>query len=112
MNRDILLLIAAPFDDGGQPWFCRDCAMLEGALLANPHWLEHIEVRRVAFERPRAAVVALIGVENQGLPTLVLAEGKAAPIGARVHDGRAFFKDASGIAAYLAATYGGAGPHP
>jgi len=112
VSKDLLFILAAPFKDGDANWFCRDCAMLEGALLANPHWLDHIEVRRVAFPRPRADVIPLLGEDNQGLPALVLAEGKEAPIGARSHNGRAHFKDASGIAAYLAKTYGGAGPHP
>jgi hypothetical protein len=112
MQRDTLFLLASPFEDQGALWFCRHCAMLEGALLANPHWGELIDVHRVEFKRPRREVIALIGAENQSLPALVLPEGAPAPASAETYKGRAFLKGPKEIAAYLAETYGGAGPHP
>jgi hypothetical protein len=112
MQRDTLFLLAAPFEDHGAQWFCRHCAQLEGALLANPHWSELIDVHRVAFPRPRAEVIALVGEQNQGLPKLVLPEGAPIPADAKTHNGRGFLDDPTEIAAYLAVTYGGAGPHP
>ena len=53
--RDTLFIIRAPFEDPALEgtWFCRDCATMEGALLANPHWPRHIDVRRLAYPRPR-----------------------------------------------------------
>jgi hypothetical protein len=114
MQRDVLFLISAPFEDMGEPWFCASCAMMEGALFANPHWSELIDVRRVAFPRPREEVIALIGVENQSLPALVLPEGAPVPPEAKIATttGRAFLDDPKAMSRYLAATYGGAGPHP
>lgn len=111
MNKDILFLLAAPFEDAGQQWYCPECATMEGALLVNPHWLENVEVRRVSFPRPRADVIALIGEEHQGLPVLVLREGAAIPFAGRTHNGRVFIKQAVHIGTYLANTYGGARPH-
>ena len=114
-TKDQLFILAAPFadgvDDAGAPrmWFCRDCATIEGALIANPHWSECVDVRRVAFPRPRPDVVALIGEENQELPCIVLAEAS----GEHKHaSGRAFINDLADIVDYLSATYGGAGRHP
>lgn len=111
MERDRLFLLAAPFDQGGRAWFCPQCALVEGALFVNPHWLEKIDVRRIAFPRPREEVIALVGADNQGLPMLVLREGAPAPFGARKHGDRIFLKDGVAITDYLAQTYGGAGPH-
>jgi Protein of unknown function (DUF3088) len=112
--RDTLFIIKAPFEDPALEgaWFCASCATMEGMLLANPHWSAHIDVKRVAFPRPRSEVIALIGEENQALPVLVLAEGATPPEGAKVHEGRYFLDEPKPMARYLAAAYGGAGPHP
>src|SRR5262249_16199962 len=101
-------------DENGAPkmWFCRDCAMIEGALIANAHWRDAIDVNRIAFPRPRAEIVALIGEENQWLPCIVLAQTSAAPQSAQRAQGWAFINDATAILDYLAASYGGAARHP
>jgi hypothetical protein len=111
MQRDVLFIIKAPFEDEGQKWFCRDCATMEGALLANPHWANHIDVRRLPYPRPRHEIIALLGEENQSMPVLVLAS-KAPEDAKQAEGGRAFLTDPKAITRYLAAAYGGAGPHP
>jgi Protein of unknown function (DUF3088) len=114
--RDTLFLIRAPFEDSshseGATWYCHDCAALEGALLANAMWLRSIDVRRLGFPRPRHELIALIGEENQAMPVLVLGDSNAPPADAPRFGKRAFLTDPRAIARYLAATYGGAGPHP
>lgn len=114
LQRDTLFIIKAPFEDHALEgtWFCASCAMMEGALLANPHWAAHIDVRRMPFPRPRHDMIVLIGEENQSMPVLVLADGSRAPEGAKEFEGRYFLDEPKPIARYLAATYGGAGPHP
>jgi hypothetical protein len=114
LTRDTLFVIKAPFEDPALDgtWFCASCATMEGALLANPHWARAIDVKRCAFPRPRQEMIALIGEENQGMPVLVLADGSTAPEGAKEFEGRYFLDEPKPIARYLAATYGGAGPHP
>jgi hypothetical protein len=57
-------------------------------------------------------VINLIGEENQSLPVLVLADGSIPPEGAKESQGRYFLDEPKPITRYLAATYGGAGPHP
>lgn len=113
--RDRLFLLAAPFKDaalGDRNWFCPHCALIEGALLANPHWQDAVDIARVGFTRPRASVVALLGEAEQSLPALILGDASAAPTGARTINGHAVIKDAAAIATYLAGRHGGAAPHP
>ena len=114
LTRDTLFVIKAPFEDPELTgtWFCTSCATIEGMLLANPHWATHVDVKRSAYPRPRSEVIALIGEENQSLPVLVLADGAKPPEGAKQHEGRYYLDEPKPIARYLAATYGGAGPHP
>lgn len=112
--RDTLFIIKAPFEDAALDgtWFCASCATMEGALLANPHWATHIEVKRMPFPRPRQEMIALVGEENQSMPVLVLADGSTPPADAKQHEGCSFLDEPKPITRYLAAAYGGAGPHP
>jgi len=112
--RDTLFIIAAPFVDAALDgtWFCTACATMEGALLANPEWAARIEVRRSAFPRPRSEIIALIGEGNQSMPVLVLAAGSTPPADAKEFEGVFFLDEPKPITRYLAAAYGGAGPHP
>jgi hypothetical protein len=114
LKRDTLFIIKAPFEDPKLEgtWFCNSCATMEGVLLANPQWARSIDVRRLAYPRPRHDIIALIGEENQSMPVLVLAGDSKPPEGARDYEGRRFLDDPKAISRYLAATYGGAGPHP
>ena len=66
--KDTLFILAAPFPDGGFEWYCNDCATLEGALMANPHWNDKVDVRRIAFPRPRQEMIDLVGPDWQGCP--------------------------------------------
>ena len=113
LPRDTLFILAAPFVDPDLEgeWLCRDCAMMEGALLVNAHWAQAIDVRRMAY-RPRPEIVALIGADNQSMPVLVLADDAQTNEDARVANGQRFLTDTKAILRYLAAAHGGAGPHP
>jgi hypothetical protein len=112
--KDRLYLLAAPFMDGAlgdQAWYCNDCAAMEGALLANPHWAERIEVLRQPFPRPRQELIDLIGEENQSMPVLVM-DAKGAPPEAKRVGAHAILTSPKGIAFALVQRHGGAGPHP
>jgi hypothetical protein len=75
MSRDTLFLLEHAFADpalgGGRAFYCKDCMTIEGLLACFPERAASIEVVRVAWPRPRAAVVDAIGAENQNLPALV-----------------------------------------
>ena len=78
MTRDRLFILQHDFADpefAGRAFYCKDCMTVEGILAAFPDLAERIEVVRIPWPRPRAAVVDAIGAENQNLPSLVLAEG-------------------------------------
>jgi hypothetical protein len=112
--RDTLFIIRAPFEDPALEgtWFCTSCATMEGMLLANPHWGTRIDVKRSAYPRPRTEIISMIGEDNQSMPVLVLASGSTPPDDAKEAEGVFFLDEPKPIARYLAATYGGAGPHP
>lgn len=98
--KPTLFLLRMPFEDGpGKFWFCTDCALIEGALKANPEWEEQVQVHRIGFSKPRKEIIEILGEERQWLPVLVLPNGEAIdkPID---------------ITNYIAKTYGGAAPHP
>lgn len=112
--RDTLFIIRAPFEDPALEgtWFCTSCATMEGALLANPHWATHIDVRRSTYPRPRTEITSMIGEDNQSMPVLVLASSSTPPADAKEAEGVFFLDEPKPIARYLVAAYGGAGPHP
>ncbi|HVY86304.1 MAG TPA: DUF3088 domain-containing protein [Caulobacterales bacterium] len=115
MQRDVLFMIEAPFEDvkyPGQKWFCRDCMTLDGALALNPHWRECVDIHHVRYQKPREEVIALLGVDNQSCPVLVIADPSAAPEGAKTHEGRAFLTEPKAILNHLWKSYGGVGQHP
>lgn len=112
-DRDRLYLLTAPFEDGPEgPWFCFDCAAVEGALLASPQWAERVEIHRVAYLRPRAEIVAILGEGAQDLPVLVLADGADTVEAVREASGMRFLTGPKAITRYLADRHGGAAPHP
>lgn len=109
--KDTLFILAAPFTNEGFDWYCNDCATLEGALLVNPHWNDRIDVRRVAFPRPRHEVIAMVDEAHQGLPMLVTDAARASSDAVKVGD-VAILTDVRAIGRALAHRHGGAGPHP
>jgi hypothetical protein len=72
--RDRLFLLESRFADPvlpGREFYCRDCITIEGLLAAFPERAANIDVIRVPYPRPRAAVIEAIGEANQNLPALV-----------------------------------------
>jgi len=115
MTKDILFLLAADFDDGGAPWYCRECAEVRGLLAYYPQLADRIEVRTPDYPRPRAAMVELLGEAHQNCPTLIIADDRAelpATLPVKRANGRRFVDDAKSIGDYLAAAYGIGRPHP
>lgn len=104
---DILYLIAPDFHVPGRedgPFVCPFCNQIEGLLASFPQLALDIEVVRVPFPRPRAAVVALVGEENQALPLLIL--GEDPPADARQHGNIRFIADTDRILDLLATRHG------
>jgi len=103
--KPILFILKMPFEDAemegpdDQLWFCTHCALIEAALTINPHWLEHIELKRIDAQKPREELIAHLGFDSQWTPVLILGSNKT-------------MTDPTEITAYLARTFGGAAPHP
>lgn len=112
--KDVLFLLPADFDDGGLPWYCRECAEIRGLLAYYPQLAGRLDVRVVDYPRPRPAMVELLGDANQNCPTLVIADGRelSGHIPVKQANGRRFVDSALAIGEYLAAAYGIGRPHP
>jgi len=100
--------------DGRGPYYCPDCAVVEGFLHYSPQIREEMEIIQMNFPRPRAEIVELLGIENQSCPVLVLNEeaGVAPRAKTSLATGRKFINDALAICNFLAETYNGVKPHP
>ena len=112
--NDVLYLLIPGEDPAvpGEAYFCPPCAMVEGVLVSSPHLGPTIEIRRIAFPRPRTEIVELLGEENQSLPMLLLAEGETSPHQTGTVNGRAFINDRDAILEALAERHGFPRPHP
>jgi hypothetical protein len=115
MTRDKLFLLHPGFEDPAYPgtiFYCWHCALIEGVLASFPKLAANIDVERVAWPRPRTAVVALLGIENQSLPVMILADGSTSTHGSGIYEGRTFLADKDGILAALSERHGFPHPHP
>ncbi|MBS9476687.1 DUF3088 domain-containing protein [Ancylobacter radicis] len=115
MERDTLFLLAPGFADPafpGQTFYCWHCALMEGVLASFPHLTERLDVVRIAWPRPRAAVIDLVGAANQALPLLVLAAGTSSRHQTGMHEGRGFINDKDAILTALSERHGFPAPHP
>jgi len=115
MPRDKLFLLRPDFEDPafpGQRFYCWHCALIEGVLASFPQLAARIDVERVAWPRPRQAVVDLLGPENQSLPVMILAQVNTSSSGVSLYKGRAFVAGKDGILAALSERHGFPNAHP
>jgi hypothetical protein len=115
MTRDTLFLLRPDFEDPAYPgrrFYCWHCAVIEGVLASFPKLADQINVERIAWPRPRQAVIALVGEENQSVPLLVLASDANSIHQTGTHNGRAFIADKDRILAALSERHGFPDPHP
>ena len=101
-------------EDGQGPYYCPDCGIVEGFLYYSPELREKIDIVAVDFPRPRDMIVECIGMENQGSPVLVLADGNVDFEGVKqsMSTGRKFINDSLAICNFLGKTYNCILPHP
>ena len=113
--QDRLFLLRTDFADPAYPdqrFFCWHCMLLEGILASFPRIAETLDVRRVAWPRPRQSIVDLIGIENQSLPILMLADDANPNIETSVAFGQRFVEGKDAILNALAIRHGIPVPHP
>ena len=114
--RDKLFLLLPDFTvDGRGPCYCPACATVEGLLAFYPRLRTSLHVQYVEFPRPRAAVSAELGPDNQGLPVLIIGPGTPASavagLDVREWQGKHFLLGPGDIGRYLARVYGIGEPH-
>ncbi|MEQ8372972.1 MAG: DUF3088 domain-containing protein [Roseibium aggregatum] len=100
--KDTLYILAPGFEDPAYPgkaFYCWHCALMEGVLASFPELADRLDVRRIAWLKPRREVAELLGEDNQSLPVLVLSEG-------------GFINDKDEILAALTERHGFPHPHP
>ena len=111
---DILFLLKPGFTDSardqeGKRYYSPSCAYLEGVLACCPELREKLDIRYIAYPRPRREIVELVGDANQGCPNLVLDPANHRFVDAsrfhRVGD-RLHANDTRVIVEYLAERYG------
>lgn len=115
MTRDTLIVIKPDFLNPAYPgtrFYCWHCALMEGVLASFPDLVNKISVVRVAWERPRHEVIALIGAENQSLPVLVLADGADPALATGSYEGRLFVAGKDAILTALSRRHGIPVAHP
>jgi len=115
VTRDRLFLLRPGFTDPaypGQVFYCWHCALMEGVLASFPDLAERLDVERIAWPRPRQAVVALVGEGNQSVPLLVLGEDGPDDAEAESHGNTRFIAGKDRILAALSRRHGFPDPHP
>jgi hypothetical protein len=115
MTRDRLFLLKPDFEDPaypGQRFYCWHCALLEGVLASFPSLQSKIDVERIAWPRPRQAVVEIVGEDNQSLPLLVLAADAPDELATGKFQGQRFVDGKDAILTVLSRRHGIPRPHP
>ncbi|MEO8636269.1 MAG: DUF3088 family protein [Gemmatimonadales bacterium] len=110
-ERDRLFLLHPGFVDpaqGAHSFYCVDCAAIEGVLTYYPELRSRISVEHLAFLRPRAPLVELLGAEHQSCPVMVIGIRPSPPVAgleSSTSTGRLFAHGVPAITSYLAAVY-------
>ena len=114
MAKHILFLLKSGFNDGDKgPFFCPECAEVEGFLKYAPNVESQLDVRRIDFPRPRKPIIELLGEANQGCPVLVIEGGSDLPAEAKKSEetGKAFIAGGMQICEFLGRTFSTVRPH-
>ncbi len=113
--RDTLFLLQPDFQDPAYPgrrFYCWHCALIEGLLASFPDLARKLDVQRIAWPRPRQAVVSLVGEQNQSLPLLILAEGETSALQTGTANGFSFIAEKDSILHALSERHGFPEFHP
>jgi hypothetical protein len=109
MSRDLLLLLEAGFTDPAHPgehFVCPHGVAIEGLLASDPARAARLDIKRVAFARPRHDVINALDEAHQGLPVLVLGNEHRIPDDAQTLEDKRFVDDTQRILALLAERHG------
>lgn len=71
--------------NGEGPFFCQQCALVEGFLGYYPHVRHALEIHYIDYPRPRPALIGL-GEDNQNSPALLMTAEEAQGAGKQIGD--------------------------
>jgi Protein of unknown function (DUF3088) len=115
MKRDKLFILKVDFEDPAYPstrFYCWHCVLMEGILASFPKLAAKIDVERIAWPKPRAEVVNIIGAANQSLPVLVLSDDAPDGLATGEWNGQRFVEGKDAILRALTIRYDIPHPHP
>jgi hypothetical protein len=101
-SMDILFLLTPGFTDStrdgeGKKYYCPDCAFLEGVLGCCPELRRQLDIRYIAYPRPRREIVEIVGPSSHAF----VDASRFHRCGDRLHS-----TDTKAIVEYLAQRYG------
>jgi hypothetical protein len=114
-SRDKLFLLKPGFTDPAYPdeiFYCWHCALMEGVLASFPELARRLDVVRIAWPRPRAELIALVGEAHQSVPLLVLADTAATGLETGSHGDIRFVAGKDEILKVLSLRHDFPAPHP
>ena len=85
---------------------------MEGLLTSFPSLAEQIDVKRIAWPKPRTQLVEIIGEGHQSVPVLVFGAQPSKEIKVKSHNGVLFVDDKDEILHAFTIQYGIPHPHP
>lgn len=107
--KDKLLILRPGFFSGTEgPFYCGDSVSVEGLLSFCPQLRDLVDVEYIDAPRPRNAIVALIGEDNQSAPVIVLGNGqepKDESVAVQEYNGTRFINAPDDIRRYLSSQY-------
>jgi len=113
--KKITLYMLTPWMEGSNngPFYCPDCAIVEGYFFYAPEAKDQIEIRPVEFSKPRKELIDILGQENQSSPVLIFSDEAPPPEYAKksLSTGKSFIDDPKMICEYLSETYHTVKPH-
>ena len=115
IERDTIFVLKPDFEDPawpGQRFYCWHCALIDGVLASFPHLQGALDVHHIAWPRPRAEIVDLLGNNHQSLPVMILKSGETSDLQTGTANGHAFIDDKDTILRTLSERHGFPAPHP
>lgn len=115
MKRDKLFILKTNFEDPAYPerrFYCWHCVLMEGLLASFPDMAAKLDVERIDWAHPRAALVDLLGLESQNVPILLLADDAPDELVTGRHGSYRFIDNKDDILDALVVRYGIPHPHP
>lgn len=108
MTRDTLFMLPPGFEDNERREYCPECIEMWGLLSWFPALKDSLEILYMPINKPRDAMVEILGEKNQNCPTLLLHADSPRYEGCGVmrYRGHDFINNARDIGKYYAYRYG------